>query len=42
MQIFDTAKIKAWDEYTITNEPVTSIELMERAAKACFRVAHTA
>ena len=36
MQIFDTAKIKAWDEYTITNEPVTSIELMERAAKACF------
>lgn len=36
MQIFDTAKIKAWDEYTITKEPVTSIELMERAAKACF------
>ena len=36
MQISDTAKIKAWDEYTITNEPVTSIELMERAAKACF------
>ena len=36
MQIFDTAKIKAWDEYTITNEPVASIDLMERAAKACF------
>jgi ADP-dependent NAD(P)H-hydrate dehydratase / NAD(P)H-hydrate epimerase len=36
MQIFDTAKIKAWDEYTITNEPIASIDLMERAAKACF------
>jgi ADP-dependent NAD(P)H-hydrate dehydratase / NAD(P)H-hydrate epimerase len=36
MQIFDTAKIKAWDEYTIANEPITSIDLMERAAKACF------
>ena len=36
MQIFDTAKIKAWDEFTITNEPVASIDLMERAAKACF------
>lgn len=36
MQIFDTAKIKAWDEYTISNEPVASIDLMERAAKACF------
>ena len=36
MQIFVTAKIKAWDEYTISNEPVASIDLMERAAKACF------
>ena len=36
MQIFETEKIKAWDEYTIANEPITSIELMERAAKACF------
>ena len=36
MQIFDTAKIKAWDEYTIANEPIPSIDLMERAAKACF------
>jgi ADP-dependent NAD(P)H-hydrate dehydratase / NAD(P)H-hydrate epimerase len=36
MQIFDTAKIKAWDEYTIANEPIASIDLMERAAKACF------
>lgn len=36
MQIFDTAGIKAWDEYTIAHEPVASIDLMERAAKACF------
>ena len=36
MQILDTAKIKAWDEYTITNEPISSVDLMERAAKACF------
>jgi ADP-dependent NAD(P)H-hydrate dehydratase / NAD(P)H-hydrate epimerase len=36
MQIFDTAKIKAWDEYTIANEPITSVDLMERAARACF------
>lgn len=36
MQIFETDKIKAWDEYTIANEPIASIDLMERAAKACF------
>jgi ADP-dependent NAD(P)H-hydrate dehydratase / NAD(P)H-hydrate epimerase len=36
MQIFDTAHIRAWDEYTISNEPVASKDLMERAAKACF------
>ena len=26
----------AWDEYTIRHEPVSSIDLMERAAKKCF------
>lgn len=36
MQIFDAAQIHAWDEYTIRNEPVTSLELMERAAAACY------
>jgi ADP-dependent NAD(P)H-hydrate dehydratase / NAD(P)H-hydrate epimerase len=36
MQIFDTEHIRAWDEYTIANEPISSVELMERAAKACF------
>ena len=36
MQIFDTAAIRAWDDYTITHEPISSIDLMERAAKTCF------
>lgn len=35
MQILDAASIRAWDEYTIQHEPVSSLELMERAAKAC-------
>ena len=34
MKIFDTAQIRAWDAYTIQHEPVTSLELMNRAAKA--------
>lgn len=36
MQIFATEQIKAWDEYTIANEPIESIDLMERAATTCF------
>jgi hydroxyethylthiazole kinase-like uncharacterized protein yjeF len=36
MQIFATEKIRAWDEYTIQHEPIASIDLMERAATACF------
>ena len=35
MKIFSAAQIKAWDEYTIANEPVASVELMERAAQGC-------
>ena len=35
MKIFSAAQIKKWDAFTIKNEPVTSIALMERAAKAC-------
>lgn len=35
MKIFDTGQIKEIDRYTIINEPVSSIELMERAAGAC-------
>ncbi len=33
--IFSAAQIKAWDQYTIMHEPITSIDLMERAARAC-------
>lgn len=36
MKIFSATQIKEWDNYTITHEPVSSIELMERAAKASY------
>src|SRR5688572_1580647 len=36
MQIFATDQIRAWDEYTIQHEPISSLDLMERAAAACF------
>lgn len=35
MKLFSAPQIKAWDEYTIANEPIASIELMERAAQGC-------
>ena len=35
MKIFSASQIKKWDEFTIEHEPVSSIELMERAAQAC-------
>ncbi|MEO6071651.1 MAG: NAD(P)H-hydrate dehydratase [Chitinophagaceae bacterium] len=35
MKIFNAAQIRAWDEYTITNEPISPLELMERAAEQC-------
>jgi ADP-dependent NAD(P)H-hydrate dehydratase / NAD(P)H-hydrate epimerase len=35
MKIFSAAQIKKWDAFTISNEPITSIDLMERAATAC-------
>ncbi len=35
MKIFSASQIRKWDEFTIKNEPVSSIDLMERAAKAC-------
>jgi NAD(P)H-hydrate epimerase len=31
----DTSQIKEWDQYTIKNEPIASIDLMERAALKC-------
>jgi ADP-dependent NAD(P)H-hydrate dehydratase / NAD(P)H-hydrate epimerase len=35
LKIFSVPQIKNWDLYTIKNEPVKSIDLMERAATAC-------
>lgn len=35
MKIFAAPQIREWDQFTIANEPVTSIDLMERAASAC-------
>ncbi|TMI62915.1 MAG: NAD(P)H-hydrate dehydratase [Bacteroidetes bacterium] len=37
MKILNSAQIKEWDKYTITNEPVTSLKLMERASTACVK-----
>ncbi len=37
MKILDAKQIKLVDNYTIEHEPVASIDLMERAAMACFR-----
>lgn len=34
MKIFNTAQIRAWDAFTIEHEPIASLELMNRAAKA--------
>lgn len=36
MKLFSAAQIKQWDAYSIANEPVSSSDLMERAATACF------
>lgn len=35
MYILNAQQIRAWDAYTIQNEPVASIDLMERAASKC-------
>lgn len=35
--IFSAEQIRAWDEFTIKNEPVSSLDLMERAANACVQ-----
>ena len=32
MKVFSAAQIKAWDQFTIKNEPIASIDLMERAS----------
>lgn len=35
MKIFNAEQIRAWDAYTIDKEPISSIDLMERAARMC-------
>ena len=35
MQIPNAQQIRAWDAYTIQHEPVSSIDLLERAASKC-------
>ncbi|MGN6212465.1 NAD(P)H-hydrate dehydratase [Parafilimonas sp.] len=35
MKILSAQQIHNWDAYTIANEPITSIDLMERAATTC-------
>jgi len=37
MKIFSAAQIKQWDAFTIVNEPIASIDLMERAATTCCK-----
>lgn len=34
MKIFSAEQIRGWDRFTIANEPVSSIQLMERASEA--------
>lgn len=35
LPIYPASTISQWDEYTIKNEPINSIDLMEKAARAC-------
>ena len=36
MKVLNAEQIRSADAYTINNEPILSIDLMERAAKACY------
>lgn len=35
MELYSAEQIRRWDQFTIDNEPVSSIDLMERAATRC-------
>lgn len=37
MKILSADQVRKWDEFTIQNEPVSSIDLMERAAQQCCK-----
>lgn len=36
MKILSAKQIRDWDQYTIQHEPISSVDLMERAAHKCF------
>ena len=36
MKILSSEQIRAVDAYTIESKPITSLDLMEQASKACF------
>ena len=36
MKILSAEEIRLWDQFTIKQEPISSINLMERAADKCF------
>lgn len=36
MKLLNAVQIREWDKYTIQHEPITSLNLMERAANACL------
>ncbi|HOW31464.1 MAG TPA: NAD(P)H-hydrate dehydratase [Bacteroidales bacterium] len=38
VKIFSTEQVRQADAYTIANEPIASIDLMERAAIACYNI----
>ncbi len=40
MKVFSVSQIRAADAYTIANEPIASIDLMERAARSCYSWFH--
>ncbi len=37
LPIYSADKIKKWDQFTIKNEPISSVDLMERAASVCTK-----
>ena len=37
MKILNATELKEWDDFTISNEPISSLGLMERAATYCFQ-----
>lgn len=36
MFVLSAAQIRNWDQFTIEHEPISSLDLMERAARSCF------